>query len=64
MRQTDKMRELFRRYRGNKTRVIREYALAEQQNVVIRKSNRYGLTAIDYATRLFADGVRKGWIHD
>src|SRR5258706_1628793 len=61
--QRDKMRELFNLYGGDEARVIRAYAEAEQRGEVPRESDLHSLTAHDYAARLFADGLRKGWIH-
>jgi hypothetical protein len=64
MKQRDKMRELFRLHGGNEDRVVRAYAEAEQRGEVRRNSDTRGLTAHDYAARLFADGIKKGWIQD
>jgi DNA transposition AAA+ family ATPase len=62
--QRDKMRELFRKYPRDREIVIREYAKAEQDGVVSRLSNSRGIIPEDYAARLFADGIKKGWIHE
>ena len=64
MKQRDKMRELFKLHRGDEPRVIQAYAQAEQRGEVPRKSDLRGLTSHDYAARLFADGISKGWIHE
>jgi len=58
------MRELFRLYGDDEARVIQAYADAEQHGEVPRESDLHSLTAHDYAARLLADGIRKGWIHD
>jgi hypothetical protein len=62
MKQRDKMRELFRRFDGNKVRIVSAYAEAERHGEVERARNSHDLIADDYASRLFADGVRKKWI--
>jgi hypothetical protein len=64
MKQRDKMRELFRLHRGDKDRVVLAYAKAEERGEVPRKSDLRGLTPHDYAARLFADGIKKGWIDE
>jgi len=64
MNQRNKMRELFRRYGKNYDLVVENYADAERRGFVTRKSNSHGLTAHDYAVRLFADGIRKKWIYE
>ena len=62
--QRDKMRELFRRYPSDRDALIRQYAKAERDGVVSRRSNTRDISAEDYAARLFADGIKKGWIHE
>ncbi len=58
------MRELFRRYPKDREIVVRQYAQAERDGIVSRRSNSRGLGPEDYAARLFADGMKKGWIHE
>jgi hypothetical protein len=59
-------RELMRRcaaangYHMNRTSAA--YAMAEQMEMVKRASNQYGLTASQYAVRLWNDGIKKGWL--
>jgi hypothetical protein len=48
----------------DEARVIQAYAEAEERGEVPRESDLHSLTAHDYAARLFADGIRKGWIHE
>lgn len=62
MKQRDKMRELFRRFNGDRLRVIEAYVKAESLGEVGRVSDSRGMSANDYALRLFADGIRKEWI--
>lgn len=62
--QRDQMRELFRQYPGDREIVIHKYAKAERAGIVLRRSNSREITAEDYAARLFADGIKKGWIHE
>ena len=56
------MRELFNRYNGDRTQIIEAYADAEQRGEVQRKRNGCKYGSIEYATRLFADGVCKRWL--
>lgn len=56
------MRELVRRYRQDRDRIITEYAAAETRREVTRKSNIHNIPAIEYAKRLLNDGERKGWL--
>ena len=46
----------------NEDRVVQEYAAAEQNGDVNRKSNEYGTPPEAYARALWRDGVRKGWL--
>ena len=62
MSQRSAMRALYRRYGGNRERVVREYVSLEERGEVLRNSNAYGLSAVLYAERLFADGTSKGWL--
>lgn len=62
MTQRDFMRSLYRKYRGNETLIMNAYASGEREGVVQRRSNRYGLTAEEYAKALHRDGIQKGWI--
>lgn len=62
--QRDLMRELHRRYRGDRDLVVRHYARAEREGIVTRRSNSRGITPDEYASRLFADGIKKGWLND
>ena len=62
MTQRDKMRELARKHPRDSTAVIREYAQAERNGLVARHNNSRDMKPEDYAARLFADGIKKGWI--
>lgn len=62
MTQRDKMRELFRRFGGDRTQVVRAYADAERRGEVERVRDSNDLRAEDYASRLFADGIQKRWL--
>jgi uncharacterized protein (DUF433 family) len=64
MKQRDMMRELLRRLAGDRAQVIAAYATAERGGEVHRSRDSRNMTAEDYAARLFADGVRKGWIRE
>jgi hypothetical protein len=60
--QREIMRELHSRYCPDHARIVAEYAEAERQGSVSRSSNTYNLSATQYASRLLADGISKGWI--
>ena len=60
--QRDKMRQFYREYRGDRDRVVREYARAERVGEVQRKRDKNELTPEEYAKALFLDGTRKGWL--
>jgi len=42
--------------------IVKEYAEAEKNGIVSRKSNARNITPEDYAERLFLDGIAKGWL--
>jgi len=56
------MRDLNRRFGGDDDKVVAAYAAAERRGEVRRASNVHGMTPEEYARRLYADGVAKGWI--
>ena len=56
------MRELVGKHRNDELRIFQEYADAERRGIVRRKSNKYNMTAEEYARRLYNDGVKKGWL--
>jgi hypothetical protein len=60
--QRDVMRDLNRRFGGDDDKVVAAYAAAERRGEVRRASNVHGMTPEEYARRLYADGVAKGWI--
>jgi hypothetical protein len=60
--QRDVMRELVRRFGSDEDRVVRKYAAAEERGEVVRSLNERGSSALEYARRLWADGVKKGWL--
>jgi hypothetical protein len=62
MQQRDKMRELFRDLDGDRARIVEAYAKAERSGIVERVSNIRKMSAEEFASRLFSDGVRKKWI--
>lgn len=63
MTQRDMMRELFRRFGGDRAQVVEAYAEAERRGEVERVRDAHDMSADEYASRLFADGVEKSWIH-
>lgn len=60
-------RAAMRRWYGwlapDEERIVREFAADERCGAVRRGSNRYGLSPEEYARRLLADGLKKGWLH-
>ena len=59
--QREVMCEVYSRWRNDPQRVVREYAKAEREGRVSRKSNTTGMSAEAYATALLRDGEKKGW---
>jgi hypothetical protein len=60
--QRDVMRELNRRFGGDQDKVVAAYAAAERRGDVQRASNVRDIDPEEYARRLYADGVAKGWL--
>lgn len=60
--QRELMRQLWAQHSGDTARIIKEYAAAESEGHVPRRSNQSSLSPINYAKRLLADGQRKGWL--
>jgi hypothetical protein len=60
--QRDKMRELYGQCKGDKGKACAVYVDAEKAGEVKRKSNKRAMSAGDYASRLWDDGIRKGWL--
>lgn len=56
------MQNLFSEHKGDKKRVIEEYAKAEERGAIRRRQNRFGVTPKQYAYQLFTDGKSKGWL--
>jgi len=52
MRQIDLIRELHRRFNGDEALTVQAYAAAEKRGEVRRVSNKYGMSAEEYARRL------------
>jgi len=59
--QRDVMRDLNRRLGGDHDKVVAAYAAAERRGDGRRASNVHDITPEEYARRLHADGVAKGW---
>ena len=57
------MRKLFRRFGGDRMLVVNAYAQAERSVEVERVRDTHNISADEYASRLFADGVEKRWIY-
>jgi hypothetical protein len=60
--QRDLMRDLVRRFGRDVETVMREYAAAEERGEVRRDQNSQSLTSVEYARRLWSDGMNKGWL--
>ena len=62
-RQRDFIRQaVWRLIEANKAYLAAEYAEAETQGLVPRKSIDYGMDATKYGERLIDDARRKGWL--
>lgn len=60
--QRDLMRLLVKTLGYDEDAVCPEYASAERRGLVPRSRNNHGLSPEQYAHRLYADGIRKGWL--
>ena len=60
--QREIMCQIYSRWKHNIPKVIREYAKAEREGRVSRKSNTIGMSAEAYARALLRDGEKKGWL--
>jgi hypothetical protein len=56
------MRKLWAIHGPDEDRTIREYAAAERRGEVGRARNTYDISPEEYARRLLADGLHKGWL--
>lgn len=61
--QRELMRQLFIKHGGAASKIVPEYADAENRGIVVRRSNSHQITATQYAVALLNDGVKKGWIN-
>lgn len=62
MRQRDFMKELYRRFGNDKAKVCAAYADAERKGEVSRKRGTNKNSPEQYASDLWSDGTRKGWL--
>ena len=60
--QRDAMREVFKKYNGDKNNAVRAYAWLEENSYTPRKNNTHGFGAMYYAEALYNDGIKKGWL--
>lgn len=60
--QRDTMRLIFKRVGNDEDKLIAGYAAAEKRGDVVRKRNKHGMTAEDYARALLKDAAAKGWL--
>jgi hypothetical protein len=58
------MRILYKKHKNEGLKIISNYASAELNGIVKRKSNKYLLSAKQYAEALYRDGIGKGWIYE
>lgn len=61
IKQVDLMRELVAKHGRKPELVCPLYAEAERDGIVLRKSNKLGISPDQYAERLYRDGDKKGW---
>jgi len=64
MRQREFMRELFRKLGKDKAMVCAAYADAERRGEITRKRGTDKNSPEQYASDLWSDGIRKGWLAD
>jgi len=64
MTQRDYMRILHKKHKSDGLKIISNYASAELNGIVKRKSNKYLLSAKQYAEALYRDGIKKEWIYE
>jgi hypothetical protein len=60
--QRDAMREVFRKYNGDRDKAIMAYAWLEENSYAPRKNNTHNFGSMYYAEALYNDGVKKGWL--
>jgi len=60
--QRQMMCRMWSKYGPNQAKVVKEYAAAERRGEVTRASNTTAMGSPDYAKRLLADGLAKGWL--
>lgn len=60
--QRETMSRLYAANGCSREAAIEAYAAAERRGELRRRSNKHGLTAVEYARALFADGEKKGWL--
>jgi hypothetical protein len=60
--QRDAMRDVFSKYNGKKTKVIKAYAWLEEKGYAPRKNNAHNFSSTYYAEALYNDGIKKGWL--
>jgi len=56
------MCDIYARSGRDRDRAIEAYAAAERRGDVPRRRNGRGISPEQYAIRLFADGINKGWL--
>ena len=60
--QRDAMKAVFFKYNGNKNKTIKAYAWLDKNSYAPRKNNMHDFDSIYYATVLYNDGIKKGWL--
>ena len=60
--QRDAMKAVFFKYNGNKNKTIKAYAWLDKNSYVQRKHNKHNFDSLYYATVLYNDGIKKGWL--
>ena len=64
MKQRELMKHLYRTHRGDRTKIIAAFTEAEERGEILRKSGRDKTSPRQYASDLFSDGMRKGWLRE
>lgn len=60
--QRELMRRLYSEHLGDRERVLRDYSEADDRGEVKRSRDANSTSSREYAIRLWADGVSKGWL--
>ena len=62
IKQREMMRRLYQQFGADKKKACQAYAQAEQRGEVVRNRNAGSNSPEQYASDLWSDGMRKGWL--